>query len=481
VVVLGVVGAALSGAIRRRYEGMTGAKGMPVELCPTASKSQAGESEEFRKQTWRATFYMGLKRPILGWGAGSFPTAYAPHAIADFTRHAHSTYFQLFAELGFPGALAWIGLLACAVVPLLKAPREWYWAPGVGAALGASAVHGVFDSLYYVPAIALTTSVLIGIALRPSGELAARMDAGAQPAPRSGRGARPPGAGPIRRLPRTALLGIAGSGLLLCVVLAWGRTLLAEGVGLRQDRQYAEAASRLATAQILLPWDHEVADAQRETFLYLGKIEEAVTAAQRAINLAPERPPAYYFLGRIREDGQNNLPLAQLQYEQGLQHAPNEVRLLTARARLLERMGDRKTALETYRRIADVEDSPVGRIRALSEIRDYRYARARMALAQDAAARGNRKEADEQWQRAACLLAERRILFQAEPTGYRATGDFELTTERELRAQEAQLWTTLAEDFGRRGDKRLAGLAEEQAAHARESADRLQAIFDQFQ
>lgn len=482
VVVTALVGAALMGAVRNRFTAMTGSGGLPAELCPDTSTSQGGESAKFRIETWKSAARMGLKRPILGWGAGSFETAYAPHAIVDFTRHAHSTYLQLLAEMGLPGVLLWIALLGCALLPLFRVRPGWDWIPAVAMALLVGSIHGVFDSLLYVPAIALFTAALLGVALRPSDELAQRMDAAAaaeaQPLRRK-REAAP--AAPIPRFPKGVGVGAAALGLALCLFLGYGRSLIGEAAGLRAGRQYAESEAALATAQRLLPWDAEVADGQRETYLYLGRIDDAVTAAQRAINLAPERPPGYFYLGRIREDAQQNYPLAQLQYEQGLKHAPHEMRLLGAEIRVLERQGDRKGALEVYRRIAAIEDSPAGQLRALNELRDYRFGRARLALAQEAAANGQREEALRQLFKAACFLAERRIFFQGYPAVYRVTGDWDLTTERELRQQEAQAWTSLAADWRRKGDRRRADLATEQATNATASLDKLDEIFKQYQ
>lgn len=473
-VILGVVVAALSGAVRSRLEAMTGVRSLPPELCPQQAESQANRSTEFRKKTWEGTLAMGLKRPVLGWGAGSFETAYAPHAKVDYTRHAHSTYLQLLADLGLPGLLIWLSLLGCALLFLLKAPPEWYWAPGVAGALAAGSLHGVFDSLLFIPAVAVAAFALLGLALRPPQELAERMDAGARPAARSRTTARQ-----IPHLPRPVLLGIAAAGLLMCLVLAYGRSMLEMARGELAQQQYAQAEEHLNTARGVLPWDHEVADAQRRAYLYQGKIEKAAEAAQRSINLAPERPPGYYFLGLIREEAERNPNLALLQYDLGLRHAPNEVRLLTAKAKVAERLGDRDTALAAYRKIAEIEDSDIGRLRAVNEHVDYRYAKARMWLAQDALSRGDAMEAHEQRRRAACTLAERRAFFDAMPVIYRAD-DFHPALERDLRLQEARLWSQLAEDFRARGDNAVSALAEKQADAARESIDGLRALFEQF-
>ena len=76
---------------------------------------------------------MGAKRPVLGWGAGSFDTTFAPHAIAGFTRHAHNSYLQLFAEEGFLAPVLWA----------VRVPRARPVALGVAALLLALAVSSL--------------------------------------------------------------------------------------------------------------------------------------------------------------------------------------------------------------------------------------------------------------------------------------------------------------------------------------------------
>lgn len=471
-VVLAVVFGAFFGAVQRRYAAMAGTAA-PTELCAEGPRSEAAQSSAFRIATWRGAAGMGLKRPVLGWGAGAFETSFAGHAIAGYTRHAHSGYLQHFAELGFPGALALLALLAFAACQALRRDVE-LWRMAAGAALGAAAVHNVFDSLVFVPAIGLLTAALLGLLLAPALPEPAAAATSPAPGKRPGRGRGAPAA-TVRPSRLPAMVGA----LLLVLTLshALGRSSLRDAERLLQERQWGRASEALDLARVLLPWDHQVADLQRVTFTYLGRAEDALAAAQRALRLAPERPPSYYFLGRLREDVEDNPHLALAQYDVGLEHSPNEIQLLAARARVLERIGDRTQALKAYRRIVEVDESPVGRLPALAEVKDHRVARARAILAQDARARGDHDEALRQQRAAACLLAERRKLFLASPMAYKSIGEFNRQTEREMRRLEATLWRDVAPKFREGGDEHLAALAEAEAEKAEDLQD-LERLFD---
>jgi O-antigen ligase len=497
--VLGLALLLFSTSLRSRLEGTTGGN-LPPELCPNAQEGASGNSDRFRILTWTGSVNMGMARPLTGWGAGTFDTAFAPHEIAGFTRHAHSGYLQLFAEEGFPALLFWIGLLLAAAAGLWRQSRspEASWAPGVAAALAAASVHNAVDSTLPVPAVALLVWTLLGISLSAAGdgqeapEVAVELPEAAPPADRS------PGAGDARKprsgkrraaggavetrgsLPgradarRPSLVLLAAAGLAITGLHALGRLDLNQGrAAVGEDPPQAQDA--LQAAQLLLPWDHQVADAQRYLFSRLQRPEQAAEAARRAIRLAPLRPPGYFLLGNVYRR-QGNLPLALQAYEAGLRRAPNEVELLYARAEVLEQQHRDAEALETYRRIAQVEESPVGQVRALAEVLDYRFARARMALARDAERTGDRDGALAQEKLAACLLGERRHLHDGNPTSYIALGGWDPDTERDLRTQEQHLWTQVAEGYRSRGNARLAGLSAAEAIEVDRSRDRLEQI-----
>jgi hypothetical protein len=126
----------------------------------------------------------------------------------------------------------------------------------------------------------------------------------------------------------------------------------------------------------------------------------------------------------------------------------------------------------------EVADSPAGQVRALGEVREYRFAKARMVLARQAEGEKKADEALTQWRAAACLLAERRLLHDGNPTAYIATGDADPDRERELRRDEERLWRRLAELFQGRGEQRLAQLSEEQAEAVTNSHTRLEQIIE---
>lgn len=459
ILVVGGVAAGLSGSLRARQVATTGTA-LPAELCPGEPASAAGESARFRLLTWEGAAEMGTRRPLVGWGLGSFETTYAGHARAGYTRHAHSGYLQLFAETGFPGVAAWLLLGGAALLAALRcalratAGQVRQVAPALGA-LVATAAHNVFDSTWYVPAVGLLTYALVGTLLavgtNPGGVVSARASLGARVG--------------------TVLAAVL---LALATLQAVGRALLIAGRTELRTRP-AAAPKTLALAAALLPGDHRVAVSQLDAAMANGDIRAAEEAARRVVRAAPEWSPGYYRLAMLfRYQGNTSRALTQLRI--GLEHAPQEVKLLYATARLLDELGERAAAMEVYERLTRVEESPVGQVRALGEVRDYRFARARMALARREEAAGRMDTALEHLRAAACLLAQRRLLHDGNPAAYIATGDGDPETERELRGEEERLWMRLRALYRTRGDSRLAELCGDQAVAVSASFDRLESI-----
>lgn len=461
--------AALSGPLRQREGSGTApaVAALPAEICPQTGATAAEDSNRFRRYTWASTLAMGRARPLLGWGAGSFDTVFSHFARAGYTKHAHNSYLQLFAEEGAGAPLLWIALLGTAAWGLVRAPRSaaWSWAPGALGALAANAVHNLFDSLLFVPAIALLLWVLIGSGLACCGE--------------SG-GASVPRAAPARF--RWLAAGVGLFGLLLTAMHAAGRALLAQGQGETTPLTYASALRTLSLAQQLLPWDYQVAVQQSRATRFAGikELQRAIDHSQRVIRLTPERPPSYLTVGFLRE-AQGDRLNAMYTYRVGLEHAPDDVELLYALAVVQDRLGFHKEALESYRKIVQVEQSPVQRVRAIADFRDWRYPRARVVLAREAELAGRKEEALAQRKAAACFLAERRLLETASPYAYTGLGDWDWDRERELRGEEEQLWHTLSEEYRRRGENRLSGLCADQAAAVQQSRDSLEKLIEAVQ
>lgn len=465
--ILLVVGVGFSAPLRSR-EGAAPLPGaaaptdtaLPAELCPHAASPGSGtaDSNRFRVLTWSGSLEMGRRRPVLGWGAGSFETAFARHAVAGYTRHAHNGYLQLFAEEGAAAPLLWLALLAASLLGLARVGGGvgGGWAVGAAAALLATGAHNLLDSLVFVPAVAVLTWTLVGLGL-------------------AGLGWRTPAPSTAAARCRTGVLAGVGLALALTATHALGRVFLDNGKALAAANP-REALGYLNAAAALLPFEHQAAAAQSRALAAIGDIEGSVRAALRAIVCAPERPAGYAALAALRRY-QQNLPTAVLTYEQGLRHAPNEPELLYAAAQLHEELGNRREATALYRRLHALELSPAGQVHALGEVRDYRFSRARLALARDSAAAGRAEEAWDHLKSGACLLAERRRMYDANPVPFVQLGERDRQAERDLRSQERQVWEQVAQEYRRRGENRLAELSAEQASAADRSLERLEELF----
>ncbi|WP_347905390.1 O-antigen ligase family protein [Pseudomonas purpurea] len=75
------------------------------------------------------------ENPLLGSGPGTFPLHYATtgyakafsanRKIGDLYRRAHNTYLEIFTELGIPAGLLFVGMLAMALMNILRARAAW--------------------------------------------------------------------------------------------------------------------------------------------------------------------------------------------------------------------------------------------------------------------------------------------------------------------------------------------------------------------
>ncbi|MBM3459576.1 MAG: hypothetical protein FJX77_13730, partial [Armatimonadetes bacterium] len=346
---------------------------LPEDLCGRGAIVATAQSNRFRILTWKGTWNMARKRPVLGWGAGSYETAFAPHAVAGFTRHAHQSYLQLAAEGGFAAPLVWLVLLGLALTTVLRrsdAPPPWM--VPAGATLAATGVHNLIDSLLFVPAIGTLTWVMVGMLLTPAPSDPALVEpepAASEPeTPGNARGrkvrrAPPRGPKPATRAvaqcrlhPRAlGVAGCAGMVALACGVAAHGRAELDRGK-VTGSASPAAGLARLDAAAALLPLDQQVATARAALLWRLQRSEDALREAERALRLARFRPPAYKTLGTFQERT-NRVAEAEATYRAGLALAPSETVLLIALAELLYTQGRREESLEQYRRVLAVEDS----------------------------------------------------------------------------------------------------------------------------
>ncbi len=119
---------------------------------------------------WVAAWRMWADHFWLGVGIGNYPAAYPQYRLArweDPLGHAHNYYFNIGAEAGLVGLLAYLLFVVAtawhAVRFAIRAP-DWFGrgvALGVLAVLLATAVHSLFDNLY-VHGMAVHLGLLLG-------------------------------------------------------------------------------------------------------------------------------------------------------------------------------------------------------------------------------------------------------------------------------------------------------------------------------
>jgi len=190
-----------------------GAKPVLTRLRATGGESY---SAQFRVLTWRGTMTMAHANPFCGTGLATFETAYPPYAVVGYTQHAHNSFLQLAAEVGYPGVFFLLlglgGTLMEGIRAICRreavaldtlpdtageqlrseeaekrkqgeqtplAPRHMLaplviFSPrlllaGVLASLVGAWVHHFFDSDLYIPANALTLGAVCGLTLSLAG------------------------------------------------------------------------------------------------------------------------------------------------------------------------------------------------------------------------------------------------------------------------------------------------------------------------
>lgn len=122
-----------------------------------------------RVEQARAALEVAADRPLLGSGPGMADLSWTRDDGAVLVaRYVHNEYLQVLAELGVVGLALLLALLAVIAWRVRSAGRvpacnRSTWA-GCAAGLVALGVHGLFDFGWHVPAIALTSALLVGIA-----------------------------------------------------------------------------------------------------------------------------------------------------------------------------------------------------------------------------------------------------------------------------------------------------------------------------
>lgn len=113
------------------------------------------KSTQNRIEAWSIAWKMVRARPLTGWGLQSYATvANEKYQKKGDTLHAHNLYLTYLSEMGFPVALTLLGFYGFSfwkgaqAWPRLDTESRWY-AMGLGLALGAYFIFGLFDVPFY--------------------------------------------------------------------------------------------------------------------------------------------------------------------------------------------------------------------------------------------------------------------------------------------------------------------------------------------
>jgi O-antigen ligase len=139
----------------------------------TVGPSHSELSSDVRTYINRDGFRMFLKKPVLGWGLGTFPVVYPQFRTFYtnfFVNEAHNDYLQLLVEMGLLGFATMVWFLLTLYTRAIKKMGNWSGeisgAVTLACALGLSGilVHSAVDFNLQIPANAALFYVLCTIA-----------------------------------------------------------------------------------------------------------------------------------------------------------------------------------------------------------------------------------------------------------------------------------------------------------------------------
>ncbi|MCX6359126.1 MAG: O-antigen ligase family protein [Armatimonadetes bacterium] len=394
-VAVGVLGVAcwasgaLVGHCRRRALGLLGVMLVVALLAagPAVARLKASGdqaySARFRALTWQGAARMVAARPLQGFGAGSFATAYPPYAVVGFTQHAHNTYLQLGCDSGAPAALCLLAALCCAwfagwralvASRGAKAPTDAAHGPAIdvrvvaaGALAGSIglALHSGFDSDLYVPALASAMAVELAILLAASRML--------QP------GAVLAHQAPIRRWRRLAIGAVALGLAAYAAPTFAGRTLAYQGLGAIAESGASVAYDKLVEAAASEPWNAET----RLNAAMLASSADHGSEAWRLLLEATRLSPtgkSFYRAGKHLQR-QGKMAEAATWFDRARRVDPHFIPNLVALAAAWDASGRGDAAQRVYSDIAHLYEGPIGTIRAIPERIEWEFAEGYLGLA----------------------------------------------------------------------------------------------------
>lgn len=378
---------------------LAGAFAAPPVRERLISAGTESHSAVFRAYTWLGALKMASARPVLGWGIGTFGSVFGKFAVAGYTREAHNDYLQMGAEVGFLGLAAYLLVLWGFLWSHWKGRREGSSQVVLGlvcwSAVLGFCLHTLVDYDLPILATSATLFLLIGV-----GTIASLSNT-----PDEGPVLRPPG--------KVALASLLGMSLLLCGysgASSYSESQRQAGKKQLDDDAFSSAIAYFHQATRFAPLDSEArrglaaALGVRNTFQ--GRKEDlqwAVDEARRAAGCDRMLPLNWLVLGRLEA----NLGLeqeAEERLEQATQLAPNDphVWMVLAESRMYQ--AGRASTLEARKRaqqraflaleqIQQIEETPAGKVKAIPDLVDLTFSRARLYFARTALEQGKPQEA----------------------------------------------------------------------------------------
>lgn len=325
-------------------------------------------STMFRRYTWAGAAAMAGSRPWLGWGPASFLTVSPRFTEVAYTRAAHQTWLQLWAEEGiFALALVAGALLASLVIFYRHRAVAPYPAAAGAGAVTAFAVHGLTDTNWVISSLLLMLMVVLAVA-------AALADTEAPEPPAADRAAS------------THHLGYLWLVAALAAALGGWWT----GMAMSAEQLRDKSLEFLVAGSPQLAWQQALAAVQADPssarmWALLGDQTAAgggdpVDAYQTAVQLQPQRSGYWLNLARVAEQRHQGAA-AEKFFGRALACNPRDTGSLLERGQWRLQQGN-PAGWEDLRRIAALAAAPYGRYQPLEQFVNLDFARAYVALVQ---------------------------------------------------------------------------------------------------
>ena len=389
-----------------------------VGSAPAADAKE--HSGQFRVMTWKGTMNLIKAHPLFGTGAGCYVYGYPKTAITGFTRSAHQGYMQVASELGIPGLLLWLGICGgCMVVAMRR--QNTSVSPelrgAVAAGVVASAIHGIIDSDWQVFSVIITFAVLMGLCWSDDAESKPRSSA------------------------KYRIVGILALVCALWVSLQAVYAQLAQYQLMSGDFTNAEKSNNVVLS--LCPFDGDAllgnamitATSDRAS---ASEIQHQLDAACQAM----PSPRSFMMAARSVETSQNLSvqALADRYYKQLIEVDPTAPRGYVRYGAYLEKR-DTNRAKMIYAKLAALDKSPSGLIRAVPEIPETDYAFGYGGLARIAVIQSDIKAAHTNYLAALSIInADHEA--RAKDANMSAAKPRELSSQLDALESEAKAWLT---------------------------------------